>query len=196
MITPLKVVTLLAIAGLATAYSYHVSWLAPTERVDGSPLLVTDIASYRIEWGWCAVGSAVQSQVAPGPALDAYVALPQDTYCWRVYAVDNFGNSSESSNVIAFHESSDTDGDGIQDFLDNCPIDYNQTQTDSDNDGVGNRCDADFNNDGYVNAQDYILFRQQWGQLSQPPTYNVADMNANGHVNAQDYILFRQRLGQ
>ena len=70
MTTPLKVVTLLAIAGLATAYSYHVSWLAPTARPDGSPLLVTDIASYRIEWGWCAVGSAVQSQVAPGPALE------------------------------------------------------------------------------------------------------------------------------
>jgi len=37
----------------------------------------------------------------------------------------------------------DTDGDGIQDSLDNCPLVANPSQTDSNSDGVGDACDAD-----------------------------------------------------
>jgi len=52
----------------------------------------------------------------------------------------------------------DTDGDGIQDFDDNCPDDANPTQADTDSDGFGDACDncpfisnpsqADGDNDG------------------------------------------------
>ena len=56
--------------------------------------------------------------------------------------------------------------------------------------------DGDMNNNGAVNGQDTVLFRQQLGQPSTPPTYNSADLNANGAVNAQDTALYRQLLGQ
>lgn len=36
----------------------------------------------------------------------------------------------------------DTDTDGIHDFKDNCPLQYNPTQVDLDNDGIGDICDS------------------------------------------------------
>jgi len=39
----------------------------------------------------------------------------------------------------------DTDGDGILDATDNCPVIANPTQTDSDRDGEGDACDCDAN---------------------------------------------------
>lgn len=40
----------------------------------------------------------------------------------------------------------DTDGDGIQENIDNCPSIANPNQGDHDNDGIGNLCDDDFIN--------------------------------------------------
>jgi len=95
----------------------------------------------------------------------------------------------------AWQPDTDDDDDGVPDFGDNCVKDANPGQCDSDGDGYGNRCDGDLNNNGFTNAQDYILFRAQLSEPSVAPTYNQADFNCNGFVNAQDYILFRSRLG-
>jgi hypothetical protein len=50
----------------------------------------------------------------------------------------------------------DTDGDGIPDATDNCPIVANTTQADSDDDGLGDVCDsfADTDRDGIADATD------------------------------------------
>jgi len=110
-----------------------------------------------------------------------------------IYSVTD-GTSSDTATVYVT-VLPDADGDGVADAQDNCIALANAIQADSDNDGYGNLCDGDLNNNGVTNAQDYVLFRQQLGQPSTPPTYNVADLNGNGSVNAQDYVLFRQRLG-
>ena len=53
----------------------------------------------------------------------------------------------------------DADADGILDTQDNCSIDANEDQRDTDQDGYGNLCDADLDGDGVVTALDFSLFR-------------------------------------
>ena len=94
----------------------------------------------------------------------------------------------------------DTDNDGITNSADNCTNVPNgnliadaggHSQWDTNGDGYGNVCDADLNNDGFVNCTDLALFRAAFG------TANAnADFNGNGGtVNFADLALFRARFG-
>jgi len=60
--------------------------------------------------------------------------------------------------VQTWPSETDTDSDGRWDFYDNCPVDANADQLDSDNDAVGDVCDStptgDTDNDGVDNAID------------------------------------------
>jgi len=114
---------------------------------------------------------------------------------WIVGAGENPDGRTEAFRVRVTAPPSDTDGDGVADPVDNCTFRANPSQCDSDGDGHGNHCDGDLNNNGFTNAQDTTLFRQQLGQPSVAPTYNYADLNCNGFVNAQDTTLFRSLLG-
>ncbi|HAL92458.1 MAG TPA: hypothetical protein DCM68_05470, partial [Verrucomicrobia bacterium] len=48
----------------------------------------------------------------------------------------------------------DGDHDGLLDNADNCTTTYNPTQTDTDNDGMGDACDTDLDGDGVLNGVD------------------------------------------
>jgi hypothetical protein len=52
----------------------------------------------------------------------------------------------------------DVDYDGVQDALDNCSIAVNTAQDDTDADGYGNICDADYDNSGIVGFPDFGQF--------------------------------------
>lgn len=86
----------------------------------------------------------------------------------------------------------DNDGDGVFDSHDNCLRAKNPNQLDSDSDGFGNACDADFNNDRFVNSLDLALLRQKFG--AREATMGV-DINGDGIVNSIDLALFRQMFG-
>ncbi len=91
----------------------------------------------------------------------------------------------------------DRDNDGFADNVDNCKSTANPTQLDSDGDGIGNACDADFNNDGAVNALDLAIFRQAFGsQTGQSNFKPAADLNGDGRINALDLSLFQVRFGK
>jgi len=85
----------------------------------------------------------------------------------------------------------DGEGDGVVDLSDNCTLVVNPTQTDTDRDGYGNACDADFNNDGIVTAADYVLLRAKLNTATA-----LFDLNGDGFVTAADYLLLRARLNQ
>ncbi len=85
----------------------------------------------------------------------------------------------------------DRDGDSVPDLLDNCVFVANADQRDSNDNGFGDRCDADINGDGRVNALDLALLRQQFGRSG-----GSADLNGDGAVNALDLALLRVRFGQ
>ncbi|MFK8014472.1 MAG: thrombospondin type 3 repeat-containing protein [Gammaproteobacteria bacterium] len=80
----------------------------------------------------------------------------------------------------------DSDSDGVADAVDNCIFDANPAQVDADGDGFGNRCDIDFNQDGWPGVIDLGVMRSRF--FSDDP---VVDVNADGVVNVQDLALFR-----
>jgi hypothetical protein len=84
----------------------------------------------------------------------------------------------------------DKDGDGIPDASDNCILIPNPTQCDGDQDGYGNHCDADFNNDLIVNNFDVGPFRAALG-TNNP----VTDLNCDGITNNFDVGPFKTMLG-
>ena len=85
----------------------------------------------------------------------------------------------------------DSDGDGTNDLEDNCILHPNPDQRDTDNDGYGNACDADFDNSGFVNFADLAIFRSAFGTTNED-----ADFDANGFVNFADLATFRSLFGK
>ncbi len=81
--------------------------------------------------------------------------------------------------------STDMDGDSVGNASDNCSEVANPDQNDADDDGYGNACDADFNNDGAVNFIDYVQLTN--GFLGTDP---VLDLNSDGVVNFLDVTIF------
>jgi len=55
---------------------------------------------------------------------------------------------------IGAYEYAETDSDGVEDGVDNCPNDANASQKDTDGDGAGDACDADDDNDAVADAAD------------------------------------------
>lgn len=91
----------------------------------------------------------------------------------------------------------DSDSDGIPDDKDNCIQVPNgdgiRNQTDSDNDGIGNVCDPDYNNDGLVNMLDLeILSRGNMNQIIRDIDHNQAyGLVQSGNVGSyNDYVPF------
>ncbi len=87
-------------------------------------------------------------------------------------------------------EDIDDDDDGVENFLDNCPLTANPGQEDGDGDGYGNACDADLSNDGVVDMNDYMKFRNFWGSEE-----SSADLNSDGNVSMPDFMMFRNMWG-
>ncbi|MFK8016790.1 MAG: thrombospondin type 3 repeat-containing protein [Gammaproteobacteria bacterium] len=85
----------------------------------------------------------------------------------------------------------DTDGDGVDDSVDNCSTVANPDQIDSNGDGFGNRCDADLNNDLVVNFSDLGLLRLVFFTNDED-----ADLNSDGVVNVTDLGVMRAAFFQ
>ncbi|MFK8029819.1 MAG: peptidoglycan DD-metalloendopeptidase family protein [Gammaproteobacteria bacterium] len=85
----------------------------------------------------------------------------------------------------------DSDGDGQDDYEDNCRTVSNPNQLDADSDGFGNVCDGDLNNDMTVNFVDFSILSQAF--LSSPGQSNWnpnADFNGDNVVNFVDIAQF------
>ena len=91
----------------------------------------------------------------------------------------------------------DSDFDGIEDAVDNCNAVANgpglTNQLDADQDGYGNACDGDYNNDGYVTTLDFGAFLACYsGSTPNPidPLCSESDMDGDGDVDGDDFTLF------
>jgi hypothetical protein len=107
-----------------------------------------------------------------------------------------FGATGVYYDNMVFALAPDTDGDGIQDPIDNCRLTANALQQDANLDGYGNICDADINNSGTVTTADFGLLRSVLGQSAGfSATAAASDMNSSGTVTTADFGLLRARLG-
>ena len=98
-----------------------------------------------------------------------------------------------SSAIAAAALAVDTDGDGIADPADNCQQSVNSSQCDTDRDGYGNVCDADFDENLIVSVADfglYFLPDYQTGQDSGTGT----DMDCSGSITTLDFSRYFRLL--
>lgn len=69
--------------------------------------------------------------------------------------IDGDGLSNDDELIYGSNpDVADTDGDSILDGADNCPVAFNDTQTDTDSDGRGNACEDDTDGDGLSDSQE------------------------------------------
>jgi len=86
----------------------------------------------------------------------------------------------------------DTDGDGVVDSADNCVLEANPGQEDTDADGYGNACDADLNGDVVVNSVDLGQLRLAFFATPGSPNWNPnADFNNDGAINVIDLGIMK-----
>jgi hypothetical protein len=80
----------------------------------------------------------------------------------------------------------DTDADLMLDPLDNCILVANTDQRDSNDDGFGNICDPDLNNDMFINAADLAVFKPSFFTNDAD-----ADLNGDGVVGSADLAILK-----
>lgn len=92
--------------------------------------------------------------------------------------------------ITSLDPGADTDGDGVPDLEDNCVLDPNgpvsgscDAQQDGDQDGYGNSCDTDFNNDGATGPDDLSAIIDPVIQGSTDPEF---DLNCDGAAGPDD----------
>ena len=129
---------------------------------------------------------SIPSDVSIGCALIIARAYPEVDYADPVYLVHAFGTPPDIEDV-------DTDEDTIENSVDNCPTVHNISQTDIDDDGIGDACDPDKDGDGYLNGDDvFPLDASEWEDSDGDGVGDNTDFDDDGDgvVDSMDAFPF------
>jgi hypothetical protein len=92
-----------------------------------------------------------------------------------------------------------SDSDLLDDVVDNCRDVGNGDQSDTDLDGCGNACDADYNNDGKVGGPDFNRLRLCFGLFATAVTAQgpcaPVDANNDGKIGSGEFNMLRNGFG-
>ena len=86
-------------------------------------------------------------------------------HCWINAELGSWRNCGGNKNGASSEDIlADSDGDGVDNAVDNCPNNFNPCQENVDNDAFGDACDTDIDADGILNASDNCAFVANAGQ--------------------------------
>ncbi|MAE38765.1 MAG: hypothetical protein CL969_03930 [Euryarchaeota archaeon] len=116
------------------------------------------------QWLWAEVGGGILFDSANSALFTGVGELvTAGKYCVNLDiggCTAHIGTTNYSSDSIYYSSgfvwslNVDSDTDSIMDLSDNCPLDYNPNQENTDQDLLGNACDSDMDGDGRDNSQD------------------------------------------
>jgi uncharacterized repeat protein (TIGR01451 family) len=144
LVAPDDSITLMLPAGLKNGW-YFVETQAASLDFDGAPTLETWLDGQRL--GEDRIGTAFGSMVRKYVANDTPVLLSHDhnASLRLVYLRGAAGNPINIDSISLYpaytQADMDTDGDGVFNGVDNCPINPNTDQQDTDADSLGDACD-------------------------------------------------------
>jgi hypothetical protein len=91
----------------------------------------------------------------------------------------------------------DSDGDDACDASDNCLVDANPDQLDTNQDGYGNACDADYDGDGAVGLSDYMRLGAAFGKRTGAPGYDAdLDADGDGAIGMLEFLRLGRSFGR
>jgi hypothetical protein len=92
----------------------------------------------------------------------------------------------------------DNDGDGFQNNMDNCLSKANAAQNDTDRDGIGNACDADYDQNGVAGISDFGTWSASFGLSEGAPGYVEATDSSvppNSTTGIDDFGVWSGQFG-
>ena len=91
----------------------------------------------------------------------------------------------------------DADGDGVPNGMDDCSQLANADQRDTNGDGYGNACDADYDGDGDVDDHDWAIFQEAYGTSEGNAQYHAdVDLDGDGVIGIADYLELTELYGK
>jgi hypothetical protein len=105
---------------------------------------------------------------------------------------DGIDNAVDNCPLVINASQADADSDGVGDACDNCTLVANTNQRDTNGDGYGNLCDIDLNNDEITNTLDLNIYKLAHRSLLGDANYLAdADFDGDDRINTLDLNIFR-----
>ena len=117
------------------------------------------------------------------------IAAPQDLD----WVLDTSGGDSVR---VIYLVDGDADGDGIPNAEDNCIREPNASQLDTNGDGFGNACDADYDDNGVVGVSDLAIFWAAYTSSAGDAAYDPdVDCDVDGVIAGLDFLCLQRQFG-
>jgi len=102
-----------------------------------------------------------------------------------------------ASAILAVPPTPDADSDNVADAEDDCLTTADSSQLDSNQDGFGNACDADYDDDGVVGTSDFLILQRAFGSTIGSPNYVAAlDADGDGSIGTPEFLLLLASFGK